>query len=391
VIPETLAGLEAASFSTTIESTQPIIADRTMRWDSSGYGSHAETSVASPLTKWYLAEGATTGGFNLFYLIQNPTGTPATVEIQYLRPAPLAPIAKTYTINANTRRTIYVNGEDAALDEAEISAVITSTNAVPIVVERSMYLDSNGQLFGAGHESAAVPDLSTSWFFAEGATGPFFNMFLLVANPGDLDATLEARYLLTSGQVVTKTYLARAHSRLTIGVHGEDPLLTNAAVSTTLRSTNNVPFLAERAMWWPALPAAREWQEGHNSAGATRTGEKWGLAEGEEGGPLAQQTYVLVANTSDTAGSIQVTVVFENGSMAQLATPIALAPHSRTTLPMGVIFPSVKDKRFGTIVESLGTTPAQIVVERAIYNDAVINGQNVVWAAGSNAIATRLR
>src|SRR5205085_1690790 len=146
-------------------------------------------SVAQPLTKWYLAEGATTGGFNLFYLIQNPTGQPATVQIQYLRPAPAAPIAKTYTVNANTRRTIYVNAEDPLLDEAEISAVITAN--VPIVVERSMYLDVGGQLFGAGHESAAVPDLSTSWFFAEGATGPFFNMFILVANPGDDDAALE--------------------------------------------------------------------------------------------------------------------------------------------------------------------------------------------------------
>ena len=58
---------------------------------------------------------------------------------------------------------------------------------------------------------------------------------------------------------------------------------------------------------------------------------------------------------------------------------------------MGTIFPSVRGKRFATIVESLGPNPAQIVVERAMYNDAVINGRTVVWAAGSNAIATRLR
>ena len=391
IVPETLPGLEAASFSTVIESTQPIIADRTMRWDDAGYGSHAETSVAAPLTTWYLAEGATTGGFNLFYLIQNPTAQPAAVQVQYLRPAPAAPIVKTYTVNANTRRTIYVNGEDPLLDEAEIAAVITSTNAVPIVVERAMYLDANGQLFGAGHESAAVPDLSTSWFFAEGATGPFFNMFLLVANPGDVDASLEFQYLLPSGQVITRTHVARAHSRLTIGVHEEDLGLARAAVSTTLRSTNGVPVLAERAMWWPAIGLAAQWQEGHNSAGAVRTGEKWGLAEGEEGGPLSQQTFVLVANTSDTAGSVEVTVVFEDGSTAHLASPMALAAHSRTTLPMGTIFPSVRGKRFATIVESLGPNPAQIVVERAMYNDAVINGQTVVWAAGSNAIATRLR
>ena len=391
VNPETLAGLEGASFSTVVESTQPIIADRTMRWDASGYGSHAETSIAQPLTTWYLAEGATTGGFNLFYLLQNPTGQAATVSIQYLRPTPAAPITKTYTVGPNARRSIYVNGEDPALDEAEISAVVTSTNAVPIVVERAMYLDSNGQFLGAGHESAAVADLSTSWFFAEGATGPFFNMFILVANPGATDAAFEARYLLPSGQVITRTYLARARSRLTIGVHEQDPALAQAVVSTTLQSTNAVPFLAERAMWWPSLALVPQWQEGHNSAGAVRTGEKWGLADGEEGGPSNQQTFVLVANTSGTAGSVQVTVIFEDGTTAQLAAPLVLAPNSRTTLPMRQFFPASAGRRFGTIVESVGATPAQIVVERAMYSDALINGQPVTWAAGTNVVGTRLR
>ena len=46
-----------------------------MGWDRSGgvYGSHAETSIAAPQTIWYLAEGATIGGFELFYLLQNAT------------------------------------------------------------------------------------------------------------------------------------------------------------------------------------------------------------------------------------------------------------------------------------------------------------------------------
>ena len=49
-------------------------------------------------------------------------------------------------------------------------------------------------------------------------------------------------------------------------------------------------------------------------------------------------------------------------------------------------FPGVTGKRFGALVESIGDTPAQIVVERAMYSDA--NG--VHWAAGTNATATRL-
>jgi hypothetical protein len=40
------------------------------------------------------------------------------------------------------------------------------------------------------------------------------------------------------------------------------------------------------------------------------------------------------------------------------------------------------------LIESLGTTPAQIVVEWAMYsNDAA----GVTWAAGTNAVATKLK
>ena len=40
---------------------------------------------------------------------------------------------------------------------------------------------------------------------------------------------------------------------------------------------------------------------------------------------------------------------------------------------------------YGAVIESL--TGAQIVVERAMYSDA----HGVVWAAGTNALAARLR
>ena len=65
--------------------------------------------------------------------------------------------------------------------------------------------------------------------------------------------------------------------------------------------------------------------------------------------------------------------------------------NSRTTIEVGGTFPSTVGKRFGVIVESLGEPAAQLVVERALYNDAIIHGRNVVWAAGANAMGTRLR
>jgi hypothetical protein len=371
-----------------IESTQPIIADRRMEWDGTHYGSHGETSIARPETTWYFAEGATTSTFNLYYLLQNPHASQAAeVEIRYLRPTPLPPIVKTYTVAPSSRRTIYVNGEDPGLDEAEISAVVRVTNGVAIIVERAMYTNAGGQLFGAGHESAGIPNLATQWFLAEGATGPFFHLFILIANPNGEDAQIEARYLRPDGQVITRQYVAAANSRLTIGVHAEGPDLATTPVSATVTSSNGVPVLVERAMWWPAY--APEWYEGHNSAGVVATGEKWGLADGENGGPRNTQTFILIANTSAQTASVDVTLIFEDGTKA--VRNYAIAGNSRFSVPVAGEFQEAQHRRFGAVVESMpgdgGQSRAQIVVERSVYSDAA----GLPFAAGANAPGTKLR
>ena len=133
-----------------------------------------------------------------------------------------APVVKTYAVPAQSRFNIWVDQEGPALADAEVSAVVRSTNGVPIILERAMYLTTPAQGFAAGHESAGVTAPATSWFLAEGATGALFDLFILVANPNPQAATLEARYLLTSGQVITKRYTAAPNSRFNIWVDLED-------------------------------------------------------------------------------------------------------------------------------------------------------------------------
>ena len=376
-------GLTAAEFSTVVESTQPVIADRTMTWEASGYGSHAETSIGRPLTRWYLAEGATINGFDLFYLIQNPTTSTAQIDVQYLLPAPLAPVTKSYAVAPQSRFNIWVNQEGDPLGAAEVSAVITSTNGVPVIVERAMYRPVGAQIFGAGHESAGVEAPAEHWYFAEGATGPYFDLFFLVANPNAQASLLEARFLKPDGSVVTKTYTIDPNSRFNVWVDFEGAELADTAVATTFRVTNGVNVVIERAMWWWGDIA--DWYEGHNSAGATASGEKWGLAAGEVGGPTGLETYILIANTSNTAGTARVTLTFEDG--AQATRDFVLPANSRSNVAVATDFPAAANRRFGAIVESLGAPAAQIVVERAMYN----NAGGVFWAAGTSALATKLR
>jgi hypothetical protein len=148
-----------------------------------------------------------------------------------------------------------------------------------------------------------------------------------------------------------------------------------------------VPIVVERSMWFPG-PAVSPtfWTEAHNSTGTTSTATRWVLADGEAGGSRGTQTFVLIANTSGTAGTVRITVLPDTptaGGVPPLVLTVNVPPNSRTTVPIHDVGPT--GARFGAIVESIDTAPlAQLVVERAMY----WNAGGAVWAAGTNVLAT---
>ena len=365
-------------FSTVIESDRPIVVDRTMTWDGTGYGAHTETALTAPSTTWYLAEGATHGAFDLFYLLQNPNDTQAHVTINYLRQAPLTPVSKTYTLDPNSRKTIPVDAEGPDLEAVDTAAAITSD--LPIVVERAMYSTRVGQPpFAAGHGAAGVTAPALRWFLAEGATGNFFDLFVLVGNSNTTASKLKVTYLLPAGAPFEKLYSVGPQQRLTINVQQEDARLANTPVSVIVESTNDQPVVVERAMWWPK----DEWHESHVSAGATTTGTKWALADGEV--TVGGDTYILIANTSTTAGTATVTLLEEGGT--PLPITVDLQPSSRVSVPVSAYLPPTTEaprRRFGALVETNGV---EIVVEHSIYT--TVGG--ITWGSGTNALGVKLQ
>jgi hypothetical protein len=378
----TIAALNGASFATTLEADALVVLDRLMSWAGTGYAAHMETALERPATSWYFAEGATHGSFDLFYLILNPGSTAADVRVRYLRPSG-APIVKTYRVGAGSRFTIWVDQEDQALRATDVSAEITSTNGVPVIVERSMYLNTGNKAFKGGHNSAGVTAPSLNWFLAEGSTGSFFSMFVLLANPNATAATVRATYILAGAAPVVKTYSLAANSRRTVDVATEDPALADAALSVKVESTNSVPIIVERTMWW--MGSKRIWTEGHNAFGTTRTAPRWLLAEGENGGARALNTFVLIANTSAAAATVRVTLLPEEG--AEESVTYTIGANRRFTVPVASAFPSTDATRFSMLVESLNpSTAGALVVERATY----WNTDEDVWGAGANALGAIL-
>ena len=368
-----IPGLESAEVSASITSTGglPLIVERTMRWDPSGYGSHTEKATSGPATTWYFAEGSQ-GFFDTFVLLANPGTTTNQATVRFLLENG-APVERTYDLLPTSRRTIWA-GSIPELVNRSFGVVVTF--ASPGVAERAMYF---GPLFSGGHESAGVNAPSTSWFLAEGATGSFFTTFLLLANPGASPADVTLTYLPASGAPVTRTKRLQPDSRLTINIALEDPSLLDAAVATRVTSTQ--PILVERAQYWPFAPA--QWQEAHNSFGATAIGTRWGLAEGRVGLAENYQTFILLANANETTPA-NVRVTFLRGNGTTVVKNWTVLPSTRFNIHVNSMVPELANETFGAIVEVLNGVG--IFVERALYSDA--NG--VVFAAGSNALATPL-
>jgi hypothetical protein len=150
----TLAG---TSVATRVESTQPIVVERAQYWPGppeTWYEAHNSFGVTAAGQKWGLAEGRV-GGPNAaqtFILLANPGTTEATVTLQYLRETGSSPqtVTETVTVPPTSRFTVSVapfSGTPPAQGET-FGTIITSTQ--PIVVERALYMDSNGVMWAAG-------------------------------------------------------------------------------------------------------------------------------------------------------------------------------------------------------------------------------------------------
>lgn len=377
----------ATEYSIQVESDVRLVASRTMQWDlRDGFGAHAAGAVDAPSLVWYFAEGATHWRFDLFYLLENPNDTVADVEITFLRPQG-APIVTRHALAPLSRSTIWVD-TIPGLENTDVAGIVRVLNGRPIVAERAMYLSRPDQLFTAGHASAGVPAPSARWFLADGATGDFFDTFILVANTNAEDASVRVTYFLPDGTMLTKHHVVAGASRHNIWVDLEDPALANTAVSALVESVNDVPIVVERSMWWPG-PTCETWYEAHNSPGAVAPGILWTIAGGEVGMRWATETYLLVLNTADHEALARITLYFVDGTTAEKL--VAIGPRRRLNVPVGALeagFGVIAwNRHFGAAIESLGNDPAPLVVERSMY----WNPQDVPWGAGTNVSAVRLR
>lgn len=353
-----IAGLAGHAFGMRVDGDETLVINRTITWNDQGVGATAERGVTLSPT-WHFAEGATHSSLQTFLLLTNPAETATTVEVEYLMKSGQG-LTRTHVVPAHARYTVWVNQEGPEWAAAEFGMVVRASQ--PLVAERATYISSAGQ-FDAGETSVGTPSAALDWYFSEGVAGPMFDTFLLLANPTDTTAEVEVRYLTDTGDPLLRRYVVGPRSRETVRVNWEADWAPRQGFGMHVRSTNGVPVVAERAMWW-STDEDGGWEEGHGSSGVTQLGTAYALGDGVAGGAHGAATYVLVANPGTQSTQVRVTVAFEDGT-APVTADFPVAANRRLTLDVGSVFPAADGKRFSARVESLDGTP--IVVEQSMY------------------------
>ena len=119
-----------------------------------------------------------------------------------------------YTVTALSRRTIDA-GSEPALANRSFGAVVSFD--LPGMAERAMYFGDT-PLYSGGHAAAGITTPATSWFLAEGATGSYFDTFVLIANPNPTAVNLTVTYLPEGGTPIVKTSTLAANQRTTLNI-----------------------------------------------------------------------------------------------------------------------------------------------------------------------------
>ena len=314
---------------TIVERTGTLVAERTMRWDSTGYGSHAERPSRHRRRPGILAEGRDRR-FCLFYLVQNPKGAAATsVTVRYLGPRRCRRSSGPTRFPPRSQTTMPVDQRAAELGVDGRRGDVTADEPI---WSSARCINAWRARVVAGHESAGVTarhELDPR----RRRDGPFFDLFVLSRTRNATAAEIEAVTCSPAAwSSPRRTSRRRQPSKIWVDARRSPGSAWRSRTSTCRRRSRRPT--ACRSLW-----SAR-------CGGRARSGGRttWGrgaqharldcrpapsLGAGRRRGRRRRRpcrTYVLIANTSPTAGQARLTVLPELGT-----TPIA--PSSLSPFP----------------------------------------------------------
>lgn len=214
---------------------------------------------------WYFGEGSTGEFWDTFLLLANPNGADATATVRYQLPSGES-FSKDYTVPANRRMTVVVEGEDPRLAATPVAMSVAATQA--IVAERAMWWpgpQAGENWWSEAHAALGATTTAGTWAVASGVNGGEAgdSTYLLVSNASDNAGEVNLTVVLDNQQVVTKSLAIRGQQRLTIDTTIDIPETQGHAFSVIVQGVSplgELPLVVERSHY--ASPNGLFWAAG---------------------------------------------------------------------------------------------------------------------------------
>ncbi len=302
--------------------------------------------------RWYLANGTTARDAAQVLVLFNPFPDDAIVDVSFATEQGRDQPDALQGLPVRARSATRVNVSELVRRRAVTATAVVARRG-RLVVDRLQSFDGSEGRTGVSLALAA-PAPAESWTFPAGLHQEGLTERWRLFNPGDRDAVVIIEVVPDSGEVpipVERTVPAR--SQLVVDAAESSSVPGGTGHSSTVRSINGVPVVAERELAGTSPSSRRGWS---SMLGSPLVAERWVLATGPGADGVAER--LVVHNPGAEPVRFSVTAL---ASGAPLAVPglqdLELGPAQRRVLDMAA---SLERSPLPLVVEADGP----VVVER---------------------------
>lgn len=333
-------GGSMADFSTSYESSIPVVAERAMYTSGQLRGATC-MRPSMPSKSHYFAEGYASSvpgqTAESYVLLQNGEDRTANAKLTFYRTSG-DPITDTVQVPPHTRYTVsgskYLTGEFSISVESD----------VPVGAERSVYIQ--GRLYGSTCEHGA--ELSSFRFFTEGYVAPEFETYFTLFNPNSGAVEAEFTFMGSDGSVRTCSETVPPRSRRTLNAGDR----VTGEFSTMVRSSGDIAV--ERVLYATGNPG--ELIGATCEQGLTVLSRERHFAEGYTM-PGEFETFFALGNPGPSPANVGITFFTPDGT--EKYCMLMIPPLSRKTVRASEYVTG----EFSTRVES----DTDVAAERVVY------------------------
>ena len=157
--------LANAAVATRVTATAPVVVERSQYWPSTPdqwYEAHNSFGQTAIGRRWGLSEGRVGGpeGYQTYILLANPDPQRSEFVTLSILMEDTEPVLKMFVVPLSSRFNVDVSTTMQVPEIVEGVFGVEIVSTIPIMVERSMYANSNGQLWSVGTNATGtrLPD-----------------------------------------------------------------------------------------------------------------------------------------------------------------------------------------------------------------------------------------